>query len=258
MMEGSNRFPFPAFIDIYWWSILRIWCQFGVIALGSMPECCTVLINLLNVLIIEQFAESWPLLVINFQTFQDQSFERRRKTAFQMVPVHRNLHFLLQLCLGLTVAERRLSMQHFKEKHAKGPDIRFRTIDIANQSFRSHVSRRTDAHVLELSLAMCSKPKISNLRLPFREKYIRSLDISMHNAHRLQIQQSLKDILNDSVGFIHIILIPEMPLPYSFRKIAVLAQLIDTVTVIGSPEVLNAWDYIGMLQPFDNVELLPK
>lgn len=175
-----------------------------------------------------------------------------------MVPIDRNLHLLLQLCFGFAVTEWRLSMQHLKEKHSKSPNIRFRTIDIANQSFRCHVSRRADAHVLELPFTMRCEPKISNLCFPLWEEYIRSLDISMHNAHRLQIQQSLKNILNDGVGLIHIIFVPEMSLPYSFCKISFLAQLINAVAVIGSSEVLNAWDYVGMLQPFDNVELLPK
>ena len=68
MMEGSNRFPFSAFVDVYRWSVLRIWCQFGVIALGSMATC-TILIDLLNVLVVEQLAESWPLLEIHLQAF---------------------------------------------------------------------------------------------------------------------------------------------------------------------------------------------
>lgn len=163
-----------------------------------------------------------------------------------MVPINRNLNFLLQLRLGLAVTERCLTMKHLKEKHAECPNIRFRTINVTDQSFRSHVSRRTDAYVLELSLAMCGKPKISNLSLSFREKYICSLDISMNNTHRLQIQQPLKDILNDRVGFIDIISIPKMSLLYSFCEVAVFTQLIDAITVIGSPEVLNTWDYVGM------------
>ena len=138
-------------------------------------------------------------------------------------------------------------MQHLKEKHAEGPNIRFRTINVANQPLRSHVSRRADADVLELPLTMRGEPEISNLRFPLREKYVGSLDISMHNAHRLQIQQALKDILYDGVGFIDIIFISEMSLPYPFCEIAVLAELIDTVAVIGRSEVLNTWDHVGML-----------
>lgn len=69
LMKRSNRLPFPTFINPDWWGILRIWGQFGVITFWCMSECWTVLIDLLNVLVVEQLTESWPLLIIHFQTF---------------------------------------------------------------------------------------------------------------------------------------------------------------------------------------------
>lgn len=149
-------------------------------------------------------------------------------------------------------------MKHLVDKYSKRPNISFRTIYVVDKPLRSHIGRRTNANILELTLTMGRKSKVSDLRLTMSHQYIGCFDIPMHYIHRFQVEQSLEYIFEYGICLIYIFLIAEMPLPEQFGQVSTLAILVNSIAVVIGPEIFEACYYIRMFQSFYDVQLLPK
>ena len=57
-----------------------------------------------------------------------------------------------------------------------------------DESLWCHVGWRADAGIFELDLRACSKPKIPNFSFSFANKDIGSFDVSVHDAHGLEVE----------------------------------------------------------------------
>ena len=78
----------------------------------------------------------------------------------------------------------------------------------------------------------------------------------MHDMHRLQVQQPLKDILDKRTGLLQVFLLPEASILGHREEITPLAILIDSIAIIGCSEVFQTGDNIGMFKLLDNIEFL--
>lgn len=142
-------------------------------------------------------------------------------------------------------------MQQLVNQHPKSPHIRLRSIYVVDESLRRHVNRRPDVNILKLLpsyhnilLGELSKPKICDLSLAIMQKHIGNLQIAMYDILLREVNQPLKDVLDD--GFSPI-LIKVLLFPQSRLKIALVAQLSYDVAVSIAGEHLVTFQHIGVV-----------
>lgn len=80
----------------------------------------------------------------------------------------------------------------------------------------------------------------------------------MDNAHRFQVEETLKDVLDIGIGLRNVVFISKVTFGKDASKISSFAKLVDGVAVVSCSKVLQASDDVGMFELLDDVELFPE
>jgi hypothetical protein len=126
------------------------------------------------------------------------------------------------------------------------------------QTLGSHIGRRSNAGIFELTFTAGSKPEIPNFGPTPTDQYIGRLDVPMDDTHRLKVEQPLKHILYVPSCLLKLGLALEISPLQHLGEVASVAVFVDSVAIVGSAEVLEAGDNIGMPQSLDDVEFFPE
>jgi hypothetical protein len=78
------------------------------------------------------------------------------------------------------------------------------------------------------------------------------------DAHRLQVKQALKNVFYYGVCHAQVFLFTEVSFLQTLREVSSFTVLVDSVAVVGGFEVFEAGDHIGMSQPTNDIDFLPK
>ena len=147
--------------------------------------------------------------------------------------------------------KRCLSMQKLVYQHPKCPNIGLRSINIIDQSLRRHIDRRAYINILELTLGKFSKSEICYFRLPFLYENVGHFEISMYYIILREVHQPFENIANIPISFelLQTLLRPQFTL-----QIPLIAVLGNDVAVAIAGEDLEASEYIGMIELFEDID----
>lgn len=105
------------------------------------------------------------------------------------------------------MCEGSLAMKKLKDKDSKCPNISFRSVNIMNEPFRSHIDWGANVDILEvLSMLIKNIPcefcksKISYFSPSIVQKNIRHFEITMDHTFFRQIKKSRKNIFDYGLG----------------------------------------------------------
>ena len=82
-------------------------------------------------------------------------------------------------------------MNQFVDEYSKGPNIGFRTIEIINQSLRTHINRTSNSHILENFVSPDGEAEIAEFISVLMDKNIRYFKITVDDAKIGKILQCL-------------------------------------------------------------------
>jgi hypothetical protein len=143
-------------------------------------------------------------------------------------------------------------MNQFVDEYSKGPYIGFRAIEIINQSFRTHINRTSNSHILENFVSPDGKAEIAEFISVLMDKNIRYFKITVDDA---KIGKILQCLINREDNFLECMM---RKLWYFFDvlvKISALADLSDDVAIIDTGVNIVAFDNIGMGEHAQDIDL---